>query len=45
MSLALSGLNLQTGLDDVARRGEVGSGHTSHGTSSEELEDAELLGR
>jgi hypothetical protein len=41
--IALSRLNLETGLDDVAGSGEVGGWHTSDGTSGEELQDAELF--
>lgn len=42
--LTLSGLNLETGLDDVARSGQVRSGHTGNGTSCQELNNTELVG-
>lgn len=42
--LALAGLDLETGLDDVEGGCEVGGGHTGDGTGGEELEDTELLG-
>lgn len=45
VGLALSGFNLETGLDDVAGGGKVGGWHTGHCASCEQLEDPELLGR
>ena len=43
-SLTLAGLDLETGLDNIARGREVGGGHTRNGTSGEELQDAQLVG-
>lgn len=40
----LSGLDLETGLDDIARSGQVRGGHTGNGTSGQELQDTELVG-
>ena len=42
--LALARLDLQAGLDDIARRGQVGGRHASDGAGAQELEDAQLLG-
>lgn len=41
---ALAGLDLQTSLDDVAWRREVGGGHAGNGTGGKELQDTQLLG-
>ena len=43
LSFTLAGLDLQTRLDDIARCREVSSGHTGNGTSSQELNDTQLL--
>lgn len=43
--LALPRLDLQPGLDDVARGGEVGGRHARDGARGQELDDPELLGR
>lgn len=42
--VALARLDLQTRLDDVARRGQVRGRHAGDGAGREQLEDAELLG-
>jgi hypothetical protein len=44
VGIALAGLDLESGLDHIARGGKVRSGHTSDGTGSEELHNTELLG-
>ena len=45
LGVALTGLDLQPGLDDVAGRGEVGGRHAGDGARGQELHDAELLVR
>ena len=45
LGLALSSLNLETGLDNVAGRGEIGGRHAGDGASSQELDDAKFLVR
>lgn len=42
---ALSRLDLQAGLDNVARGREVSGRHTRNGACSQELDDSEFLGR
>lgn len=44
LCVTLAALDLQTGLDDVERCGEVGGGHTGDGTGGEQLNNSELLG-
>ena len=45
LGIALTGLDLQAGLNDIAGGGEVGRGHACDGAGSEKLHDTELLAR
>lgn len=40
----LTGFHLQAGLDDIARRSEISSRHTSNGTGSQQLHNTKLVG-